>query len=131
MKTLDKEHVRSVVNTIFYQLLRTTPIDVVNSWGISKMYATQIVKNVNGEDFSMAALVMQVNGFRFQGAVYIALDEGSDYYRIYGEKDGATTEYHHDIAFDELGNVLDSMIETGGMTREEYQEKVKDFICSL
>ena len=27
------------------------------------MYATQIIKNVNGEDFTMAALVMQVNGF--------------------------------------------------------------------
>ena len=46
--------------------LHTTPIDVINSWGISKMYATQIVKNVNGEDFTMAALVMQVNGFLFQ-----------------------------------------------------------------
>ena len=51
MNTLDKEHVRSVVNTIFSQLLHTTPIDVINSWGISKMYATQIVKKVNGEDF--------------------------------------------------------------------------------
>ena len=88
MKTIDREHVRSVVNTIFSQLLHTTSIDVINSWGISKMYATQIVKNVNGEDFTMAALVMQVNGFQFQGKVYIALDEGSDYYRIYGEKDG-------------------------------------------
>ena len=88
MKTLDREHVRSVVNTIFSQLLHTTSIDVINSWGISKMYATQIVKNVNGEDFTMAALVMQVDGFQFQGKVYIALDEGSDYYRIYGEKDG-------------------------------------------
>lgn len=90
--------------------LHTTPIDIINSWGISKMYATQIIKNVNGEDFTMAALVMQVNGFQFQGKVYIALDEGSDYYRIYGEKDGTTKEYHHDIAFDELGDVLDSMI---------------------
>ena len=44
----------------------TTPIDVINSWGISKMYATQIVKNVNGEDFTMAAFVMQVNGFLFR-----------------------------------------------------------------
>ena len=131
MKTLDREHVRSVVNTIFSQLLHTTPIDVINSWGISKMYATQIVKSVNGEDFTMAALVMQVNGFQFQGKIYIALDEGSDYYRIYGEKDGTTKEYHHDIAFDELGDVLDSMIETGGMTKEEYQAKVKDFVCSL
>ena len=67
----------------------------------------------------MAALAMQVKGFQFQGKVYIALDEGSDYYRIYGEKDGTTKEYHHDIAFDELGDVIDSMIETGGMTKEE------------
>ena len=71
---------------------------------------------------------MQVNGFQFQGKVYIALDEGSDYYRIYGEKDGTTKEYHHDIAFDELGDVLDSMIEIGGMSKEEYQAKVKDFV---
>ncbi len=131
MKALDKEHVRSVVNTIFSQLLHTTPIDVINSWGISKIYANQIVKNTCGEYFTMAALVMQVNGFKFQGTVYIALDEGSDYYRIYGEKDGTIIEYHNDIAFDELGSVLDSMIETGGMSKEEYQAKVKDFVCSL
>ena len=36
-----------------------------------------------------------------------------------------TKEYHHDIAFDELGDVLDSMIGTGGMTKEEHQAKVK------
>ena len=60
----------------------TTSIDIINSWGISKMYATQIVKNVNGENSIIAALVMQVNGFQFQGKVYIALDEGSDYYRF-------------------------------------------------
>ena len=89
------------------------------------MYATQIIKNINGENFTMAVLVMQVNGFQFQGTLYIALDEGSDYYRIYGEKNGTTKEYHHDISFEELGDVLDSMIETGGMTKEEYQAKVK------
>lgn len=131
MNTLDKEHVRNIVNTIFSQLIHTTPMDVINSWGISKLYATQIVKNTNGADFAMAALTMHVNGFQFKGNVYIALDEGSDYYRIYGEKDGTTKEYHHDIAFDELGDVLDSMIETGGMTKEEYQEKVRNFVCSL
>lgn len=95
------------------------------------MYATQIVKNVNGENFTMAALVMQVNGIQFQVKVYIALDEGSDYYRIYGEKNGTTKEYHHDIAFDKLGDVIDSIIETGGMSKEKYQAKVKDFVCSL
>ena len=97
----------NIFNSYKAVFLHTTPIDIINSWGISKMYATQIVKNVNGEDFTMAALVMQVNGFQFQGKIYIALDEGSDYYRIYEEKDGTTKEYHHDIAFDELGDVLD------------------------
>ena len=29
----------------------------------------------------MAAHVMQVKGFQFQGKIYIALDEGSDYYQ--------------------------------------------------
>lgn len=99
--------------------LHTTPIDIINSWGISKMYATRIVKNVNGENFTMAALVKQVNDFQFQGKVYIALDESSDYYRIFGEKDGTTKEYHHNIAFDELGDVLDLMIETGGMSKKD------------
>ena len=77
MKALDREHVRSVVNTIFSQILHTTPMDVINSWGISRINATQIYI----EDFAMAALALQVNGFQFQGKVYIALDEGSDYYR--------------------------------------------------
>lgn len=131
MKTLDKEHVRSVVNTIFYQLIHTTSLDVINSWGMHKLCATQIVRTINDVDFTMAALVMHVNGFQFQGMVYIALDECSDYYRIYGEKDGTTKEYYHDISFDELGDALDSMIETGGMSKEEYQEKVKEFVCSL
>ena len=72
---------------------------------------------------------MQLNGFQFRGNVYSALDEDSDYYRIYGDKDGMSKEYHLDIVFDELGDVLDSMIETGGTTKEDGQTKVKDFVC--
>lgn len=94
--------------------------------GILVRFDKNILENRrNGKDktklikLHYGALVMQVNGFQFQVKVYIALDEGSDYYRIYGEKDGTTKEYHHDIAFDELGDVIDSMIETGGMTKEE------------
>lgn len=53
------------------------------------------------------------------------MDEGSYYYRIFGEKDGTTKEYHHNIAFDELGDVLDSMIETGGMSKEDTKQRQK------
>ena len=60
MKKLRKKQIEKSVCAIFSQLLHTTPIDVINSWGISKMYATQIIKNINGEYFTMATLVMQV-----------------------------------------------------------------------
>lgn len=40
------------------------------------------------------------------------------YFLVYqGIQNGETKEYHHDIAFDELGSVLDAMIETGGMSQ--------------
>ena len=100
-----------VVKTILQQLAGTTATSVFCSWGVSQMYATQIVMPVNGMDFSMAALVMEVNGFNFKGKLYVALDEGSDYYRIYCEKNGILKEEHHDIGVEELGAVLDSMIE--------------------
>ena len=88
------------------------------------MYGTQIVMPVNGMNFAMAALVMNVNGFYFKGKLYIALDEGSDYYRIYCEKNGKLKEEHHDIGVEELGTTLDSVIETGGLSMEEYKTKV-------
>jgi hypothetical protein len=72
--------------------LQHTEPDVIGSWGLSGLNATQIVKNVNGSDFAMAALVLKVEGFAFQGDVYVALDEGVDYYRIYFLKDGDLQE---------------------------------------
>lgn len=72
----------------------------------------------------MAALILRVEGFVFQGQVYVALDEGSDYYRIYFDKDGNLQEQGADVAFDELGLILDSLIETGHLSSAEYDDKV-------
>ena len=110
--------------TILQQLAGTTAVNVFSSWGVSKMHETQIVMPVNGMDFAMAALVMQVNGFNFKGKRYVALDEESDYYRIYLEKDGKLIEEKYDIGFEELGGILDDLIETGGLTKEVYHKKV-------
>ena len=78
MESLSKDHIRSVVNTIWSQLVATTSPDIIGSWGLSSLSATQIVKKINGYDLAMAALVLTVEGFIFQGQVYVALDEGSD-----------------------------------------------------
>ena len=105
MESLSKDHIWSVVNTIWSQLVATTSPDIIGSWGLSSLSATQIVKKINGYDLAMAALVLTVEGFIFQGQVYVALDEGSDYYRIYFNKDGILQEQRADIAFEELGNL--------------------------
>lgn len=131
MKRLRRKRVGRAVCTILQQLAMTVPVNVVYSWGITNKVATQIEVMADNVMQRMAALKMNVHGFQFQGNVYIALDEGADYYRIYGEQDGETKEYHHDIAFDELGGVLDAMIETGSMSQQEYQAKVEEFVCSL
>lgn len=124
METLSKEHVRNVVNTIWSQLIGTTSPDVIGSWGLSSLSATQIVKKINGYDLTMAALILTVEGFCFQGNVYVALDEGSDYYRIYFQTQDNLEEKRTDVAFDELGSILDSLIESGGMSKEEYEAKI-------
>jgi len=124
MENLSKEHVRRVVNTIWSQLVATTSTDVIGSWGLSALSATQICKKINGYDLAMAALIMTVEGFAFQGQVYIALDEGSDYYRIYFKNGTDLQEQRADIAFEELGSTLDSLIETGGLSEEQYKEKI-------
>lgn len=104
MEVLEQKHAMGVVKTILQQLAGTTATSVFCSWGVSQMYATQIVMPVNGMDFSMAALVMEVNGFNFKGKLYVALDEGSDYYRIYCEKNGILKEEHHDIGVGRVGS---------------------------
>ena len=124
MVKLKKTHVREVVGNTLLQLFQTTEMDVINSWGISKLGATQVPRRVNGESYAMAALALQVDGFLFKGKVLIALDETTDFYRIYGEHDGSLQEYYSDIAVEELGTTLDTMIETGGLSLEEYQTKV-------
>ena len=124
MEKLSREHIRSVVNTIWSQLIGTTSPDVIGSWGLSSLSATQIVKKINGYDLTMAALILTVEGFCFQGNVYVVLDEGSDYYRIYFQKQDNLEEKRADVAFDELGSILDSLIESGGMSQEEYEARI-------
>ena len=126
MESLSRNHIRSVVNTIWSQLVTTTSPDVIGSWGLSSLSATQIVKKINGYDLAMAALILTVEGFCFQGNVYVALDEGSDYYRIYFQTENNLEEKRADVAFDELGSILDSLIESGGMSQEEYEAKIAE-----
>lgn len=71
---MDKQYVLQVAETAKNQLLATTPMNVVLSWGVEKFIATIFRE--------MPALKFRVNGRLFKGFVVVALN-GSDYYEIY------------------------------------------------
>ena len=119
MERLSTEYVNRVAQIIWEQLKCTVGADVLGSWGISQMEGTQIVGKT-----AMAALELTVNGYSYQGNVCIALDEGSDTYRIYTRGKDGLNEYRHDVYSDEMGGILDTLIETGDMSPEEYQAKI-------
>jgi hypothetical protein len=49
-----------------------------------------------------------------------------DYYRILGiDEEGELVTLRHDICFDQLGEVLDQIIEKGDMTEEEYLQRIE------
>ena len=131
MKRLRKRQIGRTACTILQQLALTTPLNVVYSWGITNKVATQIEIMTDGVEQTVAALMMDVNGFNYQGKLYVTNNYIKRTFDLYSEQNGLLHEEKKSIAYKDLGQVLDAVIETGGMTHEEYREKVRHFICSL
>lgn len=125
MKKLNNESVLKVVNTIWAQLKGTTDANVICSWGIQNPRATQLLVPVDGKECWMAALVFDVNGFKYKGVVMVAYDDGWDYYRIFvlGEN-GKPQEVMSEVYFDEMGDKLDYIIEKGELSDVEYRKLI-------
>lgn len=109
---MDKEYVLQVAETAKNQLLTTTPMNVVLSWGVEKFIAT-IYKE-------MPALKFNVNGRLFKGSVIVALN-GSDYYEIYLVNYQETKCITDRAFFDQVGEIIDKAIESG-TNKAEYEE---------
>ena len=118
---MDKEYVMQVANMVIAQLLATTSIDVIGSWGVSNFIAT-IYKN-------MPALAFHVNGRLFQGHVIIALN-GSDYYEIHLQNSSGAKCINEEVCFDELGDGIDRAVE-GGTNEEEYNQFCEQYGIEL
>lgn len=71
MKRLSKKQIGRAACTILQQLALTTPFNVVYSWGKTNKVATQIEIMVDGTEKAVAALMMDVNGFNYQGRLYV------------------------------------------------------------
>lgn len=115
-----EEYVKGVAAEAWQQLLATTDKNVVGSWGVDNLAYTLI----EAEEEQFPALTFTVDGILFKGRIFIALDEGVDYYQIYCLKDGIITLISSDVCFDEMGEIIDRFVERGTCSQEEYNQKV-------
>lgn len=118
---MDKEYVMQIADTIRQQLLATTPMNVILSWGALHGFIATVNKG-------MATLMFKVNGRLFKGYVLISYNE-MDYYEIYLKDANGVRLVHEEVYFDQLGDIIDETIERG-TDAEEYEafckaEKVK------
>lgn len=110
--------VTNVAKTILDQILANVGGSVFYSWGAYNLRAS-IVGN-------FPTLKMDVSGVLFTGTVAVVLNEFWDVYEIHtkGKCDDRFTCVRNEVYFDELGWVLDSIIERNPeWTDEEYSEK--------
>lgn len=111
---MEKEEVLAIANTINQQIGLTANIIVQLTWGVSKRLAT-IYKG-------MATLKLRVSGAIHKGWVYISLNQGTDTYEItLTDVHGNVKNELTDIYFDQLGTLIDSLVERpANMTDNEY-----------
>ncbi len=96
---------------------------VVWSWGA-------IVFN-HTEYKEMPALRFEVNGFIHKGDVIVAFNGGADAFEVYClDKNEAVVNSRDDVYFDELVEVIDSMVEKAG-SDETYNEQIKDWCATI
>jgi len=108
--------VNSIAKEIYSQLKAILGINVLWSWGIAEQRAMMYK--------SMPSLGIRVNGYQHKGWVIIALNEGKDLYNIYLlDRKQNVTQTFEDVYAEDL-EILDSLIETGEMSEQEYKEKV-------
>lgn len=131
MKRLSKKQIGRAVCTILQQLALDTPLNVVYGWGVANKVATQIEITVDGMERTVAALMMDVNGFNYQGRLYVTNNRVKQTFGLYSERNGMLHEENENIAFKDLGQVLDAVIETGGMSQQEHLQRLREYAKKL
>ena len=108
--------VSEIAKEIYQQLKFIFGMNTLWSWGIAEQRAMNYR--------NMASLGIRVNGYQHKGWVIISLNEGKDLYNVYLlDKAQNVTQTIEDVFVEDL-EILDTLIETGKMTKQEYIDKV-------
>ena len=116
--------VNRIAKEIYRQLRASfNNINVIWSWGIEEQRA--MMYN------NMPSLALKVNGYMHKGWAIISLHEGKDLYYIYLlDKLMNEIQVIEDVFCEDL-EILDSLIETGEMSEQEYKDKVNSTFINL
>lgn len=106
---MDKLEVLEIVKTIREQLFTMNDMNVLMSWGIEGLIATQYKEK--------PTLKFKVNGRLFKG--YVLISYTYDYYDIFLADSEKTVCIASEITFEEMGDIIDIAIEKG-TNEDEY-----------
>lgn len=123
-----RDYTKAAASEAYRQILQSVALEhgesawsVISSWGVSKKAF------LRWRD--MPALALRVQGFAHTGWIIISLNEGMDVYEAeladddFFAKEGSRRE---EVYCEELGAVIDEMVETGGLSKEEYDKKIEE-----
>jgi hypothetical protein len=118
---MEADYILKVAETARRQLLATTDLDIVMSWGIERMVGMTYK--------DMPALKFTVHGRLFEGSVIIAYN-ALDHYEVYLVNDEEHSCIGKEVYFDMIGDLIDEKVERG-TDPEEYArfiiDKYKDY----
>ena len=80
---------------------------------------------------TVVALMMDVNGFNYRGRLHVTNNRVKQTFGLYSEQNGMLHEEKKSIAYKELGQVLDAVIETGGMSQQEHLQRLREYAKKL
>ena len=80
---------------------------------------------------TVAALMMDVNGFNYQGRLYITNNRVKQTFGLYSDRNGMSHKENESIAYNDLGQVLDVVIETGGLSQQEHLQRLREYTKRL
>jgi hypothetical protein len=104
-----------IAGTILAQIKASVCQSILWSWGMKELVAIP-----NGLRF-------KVNGFLHNGYVEIVINKGTDLYEVsLLKRNGTVVKKLEGIYCDELGHLIDSVVETADASSPEYKAQVKN-----
>lgn len=122
-----RDYTKAAASEAWRQILQSLAMHYgAEAWGVMASWGVSKKAYLRWRD--MPALALHVQGFAHTGWIIISLNEGADVYEaeltdeLFIAKEGSRRE---EVYCDELGAVIDEMVETGGLSKAEYDAKIK------